>query len=724
MRSFWISKFLLLCLSLLLPDDACAWARITDNIMGRTIQEVAGPPTDGQILIYDATTDTWAYGTGGGAGGSGLVLQNQGVTLGTTVSTVNLSTHFLATQQGTYGAVLLLATDSVTADILGTGAVTSTKILDGTITALDCTADVSDRLLPPGGVAWDITYSDGTNWKRLAKGPDTNVLTMVGGAVAWAAAGAGTFSGDVDSTTAGYFYDDGASGKVTIHDNDGFRIEDAAASGVTFVPGAGNAATLTGILNATSLRPGTSNSAVLITDASGNIAGSTALNFAVLSGQRRLNVGITPNRVQIGQGSIFIDGATEGVTLTAVNSTMDVAGSVRSTVGMETVNATVTAMSTVGGVWYSTTGGVLAQTAVGTATHVLTSNGAGNAPTFQAAGAGSAFSGDMDSATQKFLNNTNSSTPSVVVQDTDGVNIRNMLGTNSVTLTAGGTNQLWTTSDVSTSQRVLVGDGTAALPSLTFGKDPTTGFSRVSSYVTAFSLAEKQVLRWDSSGRIIMKRYGAAVADPGVITAALNINATLNSGGVYVQDTGTGNAASFLANSADGNMQMVASGSAAAYPYNRDYIYTDDVDGMLIHSNNAASLISMRVGTVPSMQLDTSGVSVTANVTITASSTGPGITPLLVQKSDGTDVFSVRASGAQLNRISGADQIASASTTDTVTLPDTMPDATYHVSLTSVDAALGLPTDIHVTARTTTSFTITYAVTGATIDYSYGVTDY
>jgi hypothetical protein len=74
--------------------------------------------------------------------------------------------------------------------------------------------------------------------------------------------------------------------------------------------------------------------------------------------------------------------------------------------------------------------------------------------------------------------------------------------------------------------------------------------------------------------------------------------------------------------------------------------------------------------------------------------------------------------------VAGSDQIANASTSKVVTLPRTMPDTSYHVSLTSVDASAGLPADIRVTTRTTTTFTISYTLTASTIDFTYSAVDY
>ncbi len=75
------------------------------------------------------------------------------------------------------------------------------------------------------------------------------------------------------------------------------------------------------------------------------------------------------------------------------------------------------------------------------------------------------------------------------------------------------------------------------------------------------------------------------------------------------------------------------------------------------------------------------------------------------------------------NRESGKFQLASGSTTQTITLPETTLGSTtqYHVTLSSVDATLGLPAAIRVTARTATTFTLTYTITAGTIDCTYSI---
>ena len=75
------------------------------------------------------------------------------------------------------------------------------------------------------------------------------------------------------------------------------------------------------------------------------------------------------------------------------------------------------------------------------------------------------------------------------------------------------------------------------------------------------------------------------------------------------------------------------------------------------------------------------------------------------------------------NRQAAADTIGNATTSKTITMPETQPDATYHVSLTSIDANVGLPVDIRVTSRTTTQFTLTYTITTEDTDITYEVID-
>jgi hypothetical protein len=64
----------------------------------------------------------------------------------------------------------------------------------------------------------------------------------------------------------------------------------------------------------------------------------------------------------------------------------------------------VTSTCTANGILYGNGTGAIGATAVGTATHVLTSNGAGVAPTFQAAGGGGAT--DIDGLSDALTNSS------------------------------------------------------------------------------------------------------------------------------------------------------------------------------------------------------------------------------------------------------------------------------------------------------------------------------
>lgn len=75
------------------------------------------------------------------------------------------------------------------------------------------------------------------------------------------------------------------------------------------------------------------------------------------------------------------------------------------------------------------------------------------------------------------------------------------------------------------------------------------------------------------------------------------------------------------------------------------------------------------------------------------------------------------------NKLSGTGTLLNASTSLVVTLPESAVDATYHVNVTSVDANVGLPAGIRVTARTATQFTLTYTAPAEDVDITYSVED-
>lgn len=118
--------------------------------------------TNGQVIVYSSSAGAWIPGS---AVSSGLSSAHIFVGNGSNV----------ATDVAVSGDLTLANTGAFT---IANNAITTAKIannaVDGTKIALASQA------------AGDIMVYNGTDWVRLAKGTDGQVLTMVAGSVAWA----------------------------------------------------------------------------------------------------------------------------------------------------------------------------------------------------------------------------------------------------------------------------------------------------------------------------------------------------------------------------------------------------------------------------------------------------------------------------------------------------------------------------------------------------------
>jgi len=129
--------------------------------------------------------------------------------------------------------------------------------------------------------------------------------------------------------------------------------------------------------------------------------------------------------------TVTISGGTTGLTTTGSGTTLDIIG----TLGISNGGTNATSMANTDGVVYYD-GTRLVTTAVGTATYVLTSNGAGLAPTFQAAGGGSTQALFQAYLTGNQTNVTGDGTTYTIQFNTTSYNVSSCFNTGTFTFTA------------------------------------------------------------------------------------------------------------------------------------------------------------------------------------------------------------------------------------------------------------------------------------------------
>lgn len=91
------------------------------------------------------------------------------------------------------------------------------------------------------------------------------------------------------------------------------------------------------------------------------------------------------------------------------------------------------------------------------------------------------------------------------------------------------------------------------------------------------------------------------------------------------------------------------------------------------------------------------------------------------------DTNGLRTGPSEMNAMAGragTGSLAGASTSTTITFSTPMPDGTYHVSLTSVDTNVSLPTGARVLFRTAAGFGIYYSAAAEATDITYSASDY
>ncbi len=106
-----------------------------------------------------------------------------------------MSSQFLLTNTSTT-VIMQMATGSVTVDLLGASAVTSAKVLDGTLEALDMSAAVNNRLNVKPTTVGALAVDNGVSWGETASGIVGQVMTNTGATTpTWEDAPVGQVSG-------------------------------------------------------------------------------------------------------------------------------------------------------------------------------------------------------------------------------------------------------------------------------------------------------------------------------------------------------------------------------------------------------------------------------------------------------------------------------------------------------------------------------------------------
>lgn len=143
---------------------------------------VSADITNGTVSVLDVTSDVSSRLFPPGAVTGDTPYHNgsdwQRLTIGSSAQVSQVNGSSLPTWVTISGDATIAVGGSLT---IAANAIGSSEITDGTVTQLDVTSDVSNRLNAPGGVSGDISYSDGINWLRLAKGAVSTVLQVSSG---------------------------------------------------------------------------------------------------------------------------------------------------------------------------------------------------------------------------------------------------------------------------------------------------------------------------------------------------------------------------------------------------------------------------------------------------------------------------------------------------------------------------------------------------------------
>ena len=134
------------------------------------------------------------------------------------------------------------------------GSVTTAKIADGAVTTIKIDANAVDgtKIALGSDAAGDVMYYDGTNYIRLAKGSNGEVLTLASGVPSWAAdstnVGATSVGGDLTGTVGNAQIDANKVGITELNVSDGTSGQVLKTNGsgtlsfITITPGVSESA--------------------------------------------------------------------------------------------------------------------------------------------------------------------------------------------------------------------------------------------------------------------------------------------------------------------------------------------------------------------------------------------------------------------------------------------------------------------------------------------------
>ena len=378
--------------------------------------DAGGPTTSGSFTLTGGTTGLTTSATGTtisltgdlvvGSGGTGrAALTNHSVLVGAGAAAVT------QIAVGTTGQVLTGVTgaDPVFAAPATSGTVTSITAGTGiTLTPSPITSTGSVALTVPVAIANGgtnatsmtttdgVVYYDGTRLVTTTVGTAGQFLTSNGAGVAptFQTAGGATITITGDSggaLTSGSFTFTGGTTGLTFA---GAGTTETLTGTLVVANGGTGRATLTnhGVL----VGAGTSAITQLAVGTTGQVLTGVTGADPVFASPAASSISITGNSGGALTGAAFtFTGGTTGLTFAGAGSTETLGG----TLAIANGGTNATSMANTDGVVYYD-GTRLVTTAVGTATQVLTSNGAGVAPTFQPASGGTSFTWSVITANQ------------------------------------------------------------------------------------------------------------------------------------------------------------------------------------------------------------------------------------------------------------------------------------------------------------------------------------
>ena len=353
---------------------------------------------------------------------------------------------------------------------------------------------------------------------------------------------------------------------------------------------------------------------------------------------------------------------------------------------------------------------------------VLTGAGANADPTWETPADGT-FSGDVGATTQGYLNDSRA-TQGVQVRDDQGLGIGNADGTRTVTLTTPATGRLDVPSVNTSVTAVASATGSDTLRN---GYLFRTGNARDGCIATRtngyqfFALNRIYIGNglWESdSGGIAGSAFSLIGGGfewwtfAGGSNTATTIAGLGPTAGLYVFGSGTTDQQLLqgrFPNDTDGYSAWISLANMAGL--NLGGIKTTRLSSTEYKTEigvYGSGGLQVPVSFTPTVMTASCGLAVTNNITSSTKVTAPAIVATTYVKT----------------AAAGAATIANGTLTTTILIGVVMPDSTYHVGVTSVDANVGLPAAWRVTARDTINVTLTHAAAAEDTDVTFMCTDY